>query len=121
MDDRLAEFIATSFGSVWSLETLLFLRRERHRSWSAIELVQQLRSSDVVVTESVDRLVMSGLLIMEEDGAVRYAPASEDLEQLTGALEAEYGKAPTTVRRLIIQTPLGKLRSFADAFKVTKL
>jgi hypothetical protein len=120
MDDRLAEFIETSFGSVWSLETLLFLRRERDRSWTGEELVQQLRSSDAVVAEAVDRLVVSGLLVADEAGALRYAPASPDLEALCGRLEDEYRKAPTAIRRMIVQTPLGKLRSFADAFKVIK-
>ena len=120
MDENLAEFIETSFGSVWSLETLLFLRRERDRSWTREELVQQLRSSEAVVAEAVERLVVSGLLLADEAGAVRYAPASPDLERLSESLEAEYRKAPTAVRRVIVQTPLGKLRSFADAFKVTK-
>jgi hypothetical protein len=120
MDERLAEFIETSFGSVWSLETLLFLRRERNRSWTREELVVQLRSSDAVVAEAVDRLAVSGLLVFDETGALRYGPASDDLEGLADRLESEYRKAPTAVRRMIVQTPLGKLRSFADAFKVTK-
>jgi hypothetical protein len=120
MDADLAEFVETSFGSVWAVETLLFLRRERERSWTYEELVQQLRSSDAVVTEAAERLVVSGLLTADENGAVRYAPASPDLKRLADRLEAEYGKAPSAVRRMIVQTPLSKLRSFADAFKVTR-
>ena len=120
MDDRLDEFIETSFGTVWSLETLLFLRREQHRSFSRDELVQQLRSSDAVVSDAVDHLIVCGLLVVDEKGSVRYAPASADLEHLTASLEDEYRKAPTAVRRKIVQTPLGKLRSFSEAFKVIK-
>jgi hypothetical protein len=54
------------------------------------------------------------------DGAVRYGPASREQDSLVAQLEEEYRKTPAAIRRLILQNPVEKLRTFADAFKLKK-
>jgi hypothetical protein len=119
MDSDLAEFAEHSFGSVWALELLLLLRRDAPRRWSNEELVQELRSSDAVVGQSVERLMVAGLVLAEDDGAVRYAPASDHQHALVVRLEEEYGKRPAAIRRLILQGP-EKLRHFSEAFRLKR-
>jgi hypothetical protein len=120
MNSDLIEFVETSFGSVWSLELLLLLFRDPQRHWTYGELVHELRSSEVVVAQSVERLMAAGLAVAEADGAVRYGPASREQDSLVAQLEEEYRKTPAAIRRLILQNPVEKLRTFADAFKLKK-
>lgn len=120
MERALIEFIQDSFGSVWSLEILLALHRDPARAWTADELIHELRSSQVVVGQGLDRLLAAGLILVEEDGGVRYGPASPDQDSLVAQLAELYRAKPGAVRRLIVQSPIEKLRTFSDAFRIMK-
>lgn len=120
MKSDLVEFIEYSFGSVWTLELFLVLCRDRERQWRADELVRELRGSEAVARESIDRLVAAGLVLVEDDGAVRYAPVSGEQDALVQQLEEEYRKRPAAIRRLIVRGPAEKLKSFSDAFKLKR-
>ena len=120
MHRSLVEFLQDSFDSVWSLEILLALRREPDRSWKPEEIVDELRSSRVVVGQSLDRLLAAGLVLVEEDGGVRYSPHSLEEDRLVEQLDEAYRVKPSAVRRLIIHSPVDKLRSFSDAFRIIK-
>jgi DNA-binding IclR family transcriptional regulator len=113
-------FIRDSFRSVWSLELLLLLKADPGRGWSSTELVERLRGSDSVVRQSVDSLVAAGLVLIENDGKARYAPASTDLKSLVEKAEQLYAKRPDAVRRLIVLSANDQLTAFADAFRLRK-
>lgn len=117
MNTELVEMVEYSFGSVWTLELLLLLHRDRNRAWPREELVRELRSSEQVVAEGINRLVSNGLILIEENH-VRYAPASQGQDELVRQLEEEYRVKPAAIRRMIVQGPAQKLRSFSDAFKL---
>jgi len=116
-EQDLADFLRSTFRSVWSLETLLLIARDPTRCWSAPELVLALRASEVVVTRALDELTVAALIVPEKDDCVRYAPASDALHQLARAAEAFYARSPSSVRRLIIGSRQSNLTAFADAFK----
>lgn len=120
MDRTLVEFLQDSFGSVWSLEILLALHREPGRVWTAAELIDELRSSEVVVRQGLDGLLAAGLIVTEEGGGVRYGPASPDQDRLVRELAEVYRVKPGAVRRVIVQSPAEKLRTFSDAFRIIK-
>lgn len=113
-------FIRTTFRSVWSLELLVHIKRGGERSWPHAELVHALRASDAIVAQGADALTAAGLVVMEQDGSVRYAPASEDLRDLADRTEALYVRSPDAVRRMIISSANGGLTAFADAFRLRK-
>lgn len=115
-----ASFIRGSFRSVWSLELLALLRREPRRSWPHVELVSALRASDLVVRQSLDGLIAAGLVVAEEDGAVRYQPVSPGDDLLVAGAERLYAKSPDKVRRMIISATASGLAAFADSFKLRK-
>ena len=123
MPDKLtANFITSTFRSVWSLELLLHLRRARETSFRQEELVGRLRASESVVSRSIDALQAAGLIVEEDNGTVRYAPASEDLDRSVGEVERLYAVKPDTVRRTIV-SGAGRgvssgLAAFADAFRL---
>ena len=116
--DELQRFIPSAFRSIWSLELLLLLKRER-RVWDRGELVAALRASDLVVAQALDSLVAAGLATIEGDGA-RFAPASDDLSRLVDTTEQFYASRPDAVRRMIVMSGGSDLAAFADAFRLKR-
>lgn len=115
---ELANFIRSSFRSVWSLELLLFLKMHRERSWSRADLIVALRGSDLLVARSTDALLAAGLVDVDESGSAVYRAASVDLDRWVTEVEAEYARSPDAVRRIIVAGVAGgDLAAFADAFR----
>jgi hypothetical protein len=117
---EVASFIRTTFRSVWALELLCLLRQDRERSMSHAEMVSRLRGSDLVVTQSLAALAAAGLILVEEDGSARYAPAADELDRFVAKAEALYGSSPDSVRRMIVEAANPGLTAFADAFRLRK-
>jgi DNA-binding GntR family transcriptional regulator len=117
-EEEVKSFIGASFRSVWTLELLCHLRRSAERQYSPEQLIADLRASDLVVRQSLTELAATGLILVEGDGTVRYAPATPELEQLASATEALYAKAPNAVRRTIVNAANPSLTAFANAFRL---
>ena len=111
-------FIAASFPSVWALELILALRRER-RTWSRQELVATLRASELVVSKAVDALVAAGLASSEGDGVI-YLPVNDEVDRYVNRSEHLYRTRPDTVRRAIVSASTSSATAFADAFKLRR-
>ena len=118
--EDISAFISSTFQSVWALELLCFLRQNRERSLSQGEMVAGLRGSELVVTRSVEALAAAGLVLAEAEGAARYSPASEALDQLVAQTEALYARSPDAVRRMIVAAANPGITAFADAFRLRK-
>ena len=117
-DVDLVAFIRRSIPSIWALDVLLLLRRPPAHSWSARELVGELRASDAAVLGVLDGLQRDGLVARGEDGRFRFAPAAETLEELTAALAEAYAERPLAVINAIVATD-AKLQTLADAFRLS--
>lgn len=120
VDPRLIDLLSGTIASVWGVEMLLLMRQQPQRNWTSAELVTELRSSELVVDQSLERLERAGLVAHTETGAARFAPATADLAALVDLLEEEYRLRPSAVRKAIVSTPDTKLRSFTDAFLLRK-
>jgi hypothetical protein len=117
-DEDVLRFIAASFPSVWALELLLTLKRER-RAWTSEQLVASLRASELVVGRALDALVAAGLASIQDDGAV-YAPVNGDVDDCVEQVEQLYRARPNAVRRVIITARTSGASAFADAFKLRR-
>ena len=117
-DEDVLRFIAATFPSVWALELLLALKRER-RPWTSEQLVTTLRASDLVVSKALDALVAAGTASVDEQGAV-YLPVNKDVESCVEQVEQLYRSRPNTVRRAIISAATSGAAAFADAFRLRK-
>jgi hypothetical protein len=116
-DPELLELIRQSVRSVWALELLLLMRRERERSWTPEALVSELRASHTLVADNLAALEATGL-VLSEDGHYRYAPATPLLEKLCGRLEEEYRLRPVRVINAIASSPNDRLHKLANAFRL---
>lgn len=117
-DDDVLRFVAASFPSVWALELLLALKRER-RPWSREELVATLRASELVVSRALEALVAAGLASFEDGGAI-YLPVNAEVEACVERVEQTYRTRPNAVRRAIIAASASSATAFADAFKLRR-
>jgi hypothetical protein len=117
-EDAVLSFAAALFRSVWALELLLALRRGHDRAWAADELIRELRSSQVVIAEALNNLVVAGLVVEEEGGRFRYQGGTPATEEMVAALEGLYAAKPTAVIREIVTTPNMKLKILSDAFRI---
>jgi hypothetical protein len=117
---NVTRFIVATFRSVWALEVLCFLRNNRGRRISPGELISGLRGSELIVSRSVDNLLAAGLIVVEDDGSLRYGPASAELGELVDATTALYAKSPDAVRRTIVAAANPDIAAFADAFRLWK-
>ena len=117
-EDDVLRFVAASFPSVWALELLLALKRER-RPWSREELVATLRASELVVSRALEALAAAGLASFEDGGAI-YLPVNADVDRLVERVEQTYRTRPNAVRRAIIAASASSATAFADAFKLRR-
>jgi DNA-binding transcriptional ArsR family regulator len=116
--DDLQRFVGSTFRSVWSLELLLLLKRER-RPLTRQQLVSVLRASDLVVSRALDELIAAGLVLLEDEGA-SYLPVNDETAASVEEVEKLYRARPDAVRRVIVSASASRASAFADAFKLRK-
>ncbi len=119
-DQKLGEFIRSTFRSVWALELVLLMAADGDRGWTNDDLVAALRASDLIVARSLDELTAAGLIVVDADERACFRPASDDLRQYVEATRIFYARSPDKVRRIIVGTGSGGLTAFADAFRIRK-
>jgi hypothetical protein len=86
--------------SVWSLELLLLLRSRPEETWRPEALVRELRASAPLIEDCLVKLQDSGLVV-HEDGAWRFAPASPELERFCEQLAEARQTRPVALTRMI--------------------
>jgi DNA-binding HxlR family transcriptional regulator len=117
-EEDVLNFAASSIASIWALELLLLVRQER-RGWTSTELMRQLRGSDAVIAQGLQRLLSAGL-ITEESGRYIYKPTSSEIGTLANELENLYRLKPVTVVSAIANAPQRKPQILSDAFRLKK-
>lgn len=114
-DPELAGFVREHLRSVWAVELLLLLRRDRKRCWPPDALVAELRASANLVRDNLAAFQTSGLAVEDDEGCWRYAPASAALDELAGRLEQAYRERPVAIINFIARPD--PIQGLADAFK----
>lgn len=114
-DADLAAFVRGHMRSVWAVELLLLLRRDRERCWPPADLVAELRASTNLVTDNLTAFERGGLAVCDDDGCWRYAPAAPALDALAAQLEQAYRERPVAIINLIARPD--PIQGLADAFK----
>lgn len=119
-EEQIFDFIQENIKSVWAIELLLVLARDRNRVWGEDELVREMRGSAIALQEAVRNLRLVALARQEPDGRVRFNSASASVDELTTEIEKVYATKPRAVMNAIFSVPNEKLRMFADAFKLKR-
>jgi hypothetical protein len=117
-EEQVVAFVRERIRSVWALELLLLLARDRTKTWRTNNLVREMRSSPVAVEEALRNLTSIGLAVRDSDGHCQFQATSPELGELVSALEVTYAAKPVAIVKAIGALPHDKLRIFADAFKL---
>jgi hypothetical protein len=117
-EDDVLGFVQRSIKSVWALELLLLLRRDRQRIWRAEDMVLEMRSSDAAVGEALAGLRSIGFVTADSAGLHTYQPASAELDRIAERIQEVYAAKPLAVVKAITSAPNDKLRLFSDSFKL---
>ena len=103
-----------------SLDLLRFLADRPGAYFSPAELVEAMRASDAVVSQSVGNLTAAGLAVIDGDEKVALHDASAEQVDLVRAAIDFYARSPDKVRRLIVAQCNPGVTAFADAFRLRK-
>ncbi len=117
-EDDIVSFVQGAISSVCALELLMLLRRERQRSLTLDQVVRELRSSEVAITQALNHLAASGLIEKAAEG-YRYQQSSTRLDAVCERLESLYAHKPVKIINAILKAPDEKLRTFAEAFRLS--
>lgn len=120
----LRAFVQRCFDSVATLEILLLLRAERHRSWTAAEASREMRGNETHAKTQLARLRELGLLEISGPATnpqYEFRPASMTLENLVNELAVQYAAKRVSLISLIYEAKTPEpLRAFSDSFKLRK-
>lgn len=118
-DDDATAFARVAIGSISALELLVLLRRRPQQCYQLVELVRELRSSELAVAQALEHLAKSGLIEELPGASYRYQQVSAQLDAICDRLESLYARKPVMIVRAILDAPNEKLRTFADAFRLS--
>jgi hypothetical protein len=105
--------------SIEQLELLLLLHRTRPRAWSVGAAASELRTNDASTRERLEELVTRRFAQPRADGAYAFTQDGAT-ERRVGALADAYAERRVSVITYIVTKPLGRIRSFADAFRLRR-
>lgn len=122
MSDRLPaelqEFLARHIDTVVHLEALLLLRAAPAAAWDAESIAKRLYTSEQEALEALAHLAVHGLLSSDAAG-YRFNPQTQELLGTVELLAESYKQHLIPITNLIHAKP-GRIRQFADAFKLKK-
>lgn len=118
ISEPLYRFVREHVATVAALDVLLLLHAHAERDWTAGDIAQQLRGSNVAIADYLDYFVRVGL-VQRGDGGYRFN-AGASAAPLVAQLAGVYNERPVTLVNLIYAGRKEALRLLADAFKLKK-
>ncbi len=122
LSEVVQQFISRYITSVDQLEILLLLQRNPDRHWNAEDVARELFTEAVSAGSRLSELANQGLItakIVDERPSYRYGPRTVQFERAISELATEYPKYRVSIINLIFSKPIDKIRTFADAFRLT--
>ena len=116
------QLLARYIRSVEQLEVLLLFAAQPHRSWTASDVYEVIRSSRTSIADRLQVFTNDGFLA-EENGSppsYRYAPKNEELRRAVEETARLYQTHRIRVIEAIFAPVVDPVQSFADAFKLRK-
>ena len=120
LPEDVERFIRKHVRSVWALEILLLIYRNRERSWTAHELNRELRSSPQLVVDVLLKFERSELITRAAGERYQWNDATPELKRLVAHLAEAYATYPFSVIEAIYSTQVEQIQALADAFKIKK-
>ena len=119
----LLQFARSYIRSVDDLEVFILCVDNRGRWWDADGVARRLAITEPKARSALDQLARVNLLDIRISDAVRYrfAPGSDELNQLAVTFAGAYRGNPAEVVKLIARSGVGdSVQDFADAFRIKR-
>lgn len=121
ISEDLKKFIREEIQTVFRLEVLLFLHRDRPKSFSVEAVADELGFEYDIAQEHLAALVENGILTSEADKSrFRYGPANERVKELVDQLALVYPTQRVLILSLILSERPDKVRVFTEAIKLLR-
>jgi hypothetical protein len=122
ISEEIQRFLVDRIDSIAELETVLFLREHRDRSWSCSSVADRIYSGEEVTAGLLVKLMNKGLLTADgmTPASFRYAPRSQEVARLLDQLAEVYAKYLVPVTDLVHKKSRRNIEGLAEAFKFKK-
>jgi len=117
LNDGIRRFLDEDIDGLEPLEVLLSLERASNRAFTPTEVADRVGISAANAERRLEDLHRRQLLVREQ-GAYRYAPASTRKAGVIAELAKVYQEERLAVIHLVSERALKRLRSFAAAFRL---
>jgi hypothetical protein len=117
--EEVRQFIGRNISSLAQLELLLFLHRERSRSWDTSEIGRHLSFAPSMSAALLNELLSRGFVSQNAD-SFQYRCIDAQTDEVVGKLAETYRIRRVAVTNEIYAKPLNRLKSFSDAFRFRK-
>jgi len=115
---ELVEFLENHIDSITQLEALLLLRSTPRQAWDLPGIAKRLYVDESQVLRELEHLIARGL-VERDDNRYVFEPKSEDLSRSVALLSDFYRAYLIPITNIIHAKP-GRIRQFADAFRLKK-
>lgn len=122
VSEGLRGFLQQRLASMDQIHVVLLLRKDRTRSWTALEVAKELGTAPESAAMRLFLLASGGLLAFEPASIPRYRYGAVDVETeaLLEELSQLMAEDPRAVMAAVESRSADPLQSFADAFRLKK-
>ena len=122
--DEFCNFVQTAIPTIEAVELLLALAARPGAWWDRSEIPAKLSPTlnitDAEATRYLEVFKARELLAVGPDQRIQYRPASPHIASQVQLLTQAYSQRPVTLIRMIYALRDANIRSFADAFRLTR-
>lgn len=105
--------ISRYISSVWQLEILLCLKRQKGQNINCHDIAKELYISEEAIDKQLKTFVQMGV-VKEEERGFKYKPGSEEMAATLDVLESLYSKRRVAITDLIYRQSNNSMKSMSD-------
>jgi hypothetical protein len=121
ISESLKRFLREQIQTVFRLEVLLLLHRNRSRSFTAADVAQELSFDSDLAQQQLTALVTLAVIKTNSDQShYRYAPVNAELRSMVDQLAARYSRQRVPILSVIFAQHPDRTRLFSEAFRMIR-
>ena len=121
ISEDLKQFLREQIQTVFRMEVLLLLHRNRTRSFTAADVAHELGFDKDLAQQQLLKLVTLQLVESDtEQSSYRYGPANAALSSMVDQLAANYSRQRVPILSVILAKHPDRTRLFSEAFRMIR-
>ena len=121
ISEGLKRFLREQIQTVFRLEVLLLLHRNRSRSFTVTDVARELGFDDEMAQQQLTKLITLELIELNADHrSYKYGPANAALSSMVDQLAASYSRQRVPILSVILAEHPHRTRRFSEAFRMIR-